>query len=62
MELVLRELPQCPKCEVGLLPFEDVSDRGTAYLKGWLCPDCGQNVVFKSGSFIKLPLKDYTDE
>ena len=44
------ELPDCSVCGKGkLLPVEDVSQQGTAYLKGWFCPVCKKYWVFKAG-------------
>ena len=49
INLKTNELPDC-KCGKGkLLPVEDVSQQGTAYLKGWFCPACSTYWVFKSG-------------
>jgi hypothetical protein len=42
-----------------MLPVEDVNQNGNvSYLKGWVCNDCGNNILFKQGDLVKLNIKD----
>lgn len=57
----INQLPACRKCNEGeLLPIQDVfrTESGIVpYYKGWICSNCGYNIVFKAGDIIHLKIK-----
>ena len=60
LKIELNELPMCPKqdCSGVLLPFPDfIQSTETLFLRGWCCSHCDHNIVMKSGSFERLPVK-----
>jgi len=58
--ITINNFPKCSKCDKGImLPVEDVNQNGNvSYLKGWVCNDCGNNILFKQGDLVKLNIKD----
>jgi hypothetical protein len=48
-----RALPQCMRCNTGLLvPLSDYGSQGAAvHYKAWVCinPDCGFNIKIRNG-------------
>lgn len=61
MNLNLNRLPNCRQkdCEGQLLPFEDTSKEGVAYLKGWACNKCDFNIMCNMGKLAKTKIDDY---
>ncbi len=56
MSIVINTYPRCGKCkeEADMVPVEDSAPNGNVvYLKGWVCPNCGNNVILDKGRLTK---------
>jgi len=55
--ITLDALPKCPKCDKGLLfPFPDESQKGSVFVKCWVCSNCLHNFGLRMGELFCLPV------
>lgn len=57
MSISLKAIPKC-SCGTDLIPFEDVSQNGQVYLKGWACVHCQTQHIIRSGDVYKSSVVD----